>query len=189
MTFLRSNQQVGRFSMGKDRRKHVHRQLDGCRVDCTHQTPAGSVLIVTKRRSAFDAAKAKQNQALAWLSKLKVPGEVPTCQPAMCQSSLPATQLERGQSSQSLPDTLVQDLENLLEEEGSEMPVGAGPSRVQHSLEGDLERLLDEPPVAEAATVAAVEIMEDAAAAPAQATSTCKPEPEERARKIARVTL
>jgi hypothetical protein len=37
--FLRSaHQETGRFPMGKQRRQHLHQQLDSLRIDCTHET-------------------------------------------------------------------------------------------------------------------------------------------------------
>jgi hypothetical protein len=59
--FLASpNQRAGRFPMGKQRRQHLHNQLDAASVDCTHVTERfgnPQTLVVTKTTRVADSAR------------------------------------------------------------------------------------------------------------------------------------
>ena len=73
--FLASNAECTTFSGGKERRKHVHRQLDGCQVDCSHIS-SSSVMTITKRRSAYQQAlkqRQLENDMLRKLVALDLP--------------------------------------------------------------------------------------------------------------------
>lgn len=73
--FLASNAERTTFSGGKERRKHVHRQLDGCQIDCSHIS-SGSVMTITKRRSAYQKAlkqRQLENDMLRKLVALDLP--------------------------------------------------------------------------------------------------------------------
>ncbi|VUC31624.1 unnamed protein product [Clonostachys rosea] len=55
-----STQRVGRFAVNKQRRQHLHNQLDNYRIDCTHETTrVGSpqTLVVTKTNKQNDQAR------------------------------------------------------------------------------------------------------------------------------------
>lgn len=58
-------QRIGRFPVGKQRRQHLHRQLDDNYIDCTHETDRRGnpqTLVVTKTSKHFDNAAAKWSQ-------------------------------------------------------------------------------------------------------------------------------
>jgi hypothetical protein len=48
---------VGRFPLRKDRRQHLHRQIDSCRCDCTHITDrkgSPQTLVCTKTQTSYE---------------------------------------------------------------------------------------------------------------------------------------
>ncbi|RYO81367.1 hypothetical protein DL762_007146 [Monosporascus cannonballus] len=60
-----ARQTKGRFPMGKQRRQHLHNQLDSHGIDCTHETERRGnpqTLIVTKTTKKWDAAIAQWNE-------------------------------------------------------------------------------------------------------------------------------
>ncbi|RYP27448.1 hypothetical protein DL767_007692 [Monosporascus sp. MG133] len=67
--FLADTRQTkGRFPMGKQRRRHLHNQLDSHSIDCTHETERRGnpqTLIVTKTTKKWDAAIAQWNERRA----------------------------------------------------------------------------------------------------------------------------
>ncbi|KAK4463495.1 hypothetical protein QBC42DRAFT_337508 [Cladorrhinum samala] len=75
--FLSSpEQRVGRFSMGKGRRQHLHQQLDGAMIDCRHITERSGnpqTLVVTKTftraKQRLDAWKSRREMALKEMAK------------------------------------------------------------------------------------------------------------------------
>ncbi|KAK7409253.1 hypothetical protein QQX98_008563 [Neonectria punicea] len=55
-----ATQTTARFSMNKQRRQHLHQQLDGARIDCGHATErigSPQTLVVTKRFQQNDSAR------------------------------------------------------------------------------------------------------------------------------------
>ncbi|RYP23035.1 hypothetical protein DL765_001290 [Monosporascus sp. GIB2] len=60
-----AHQTKGRFPMGKQRRHHLHNQLDRHGIDCTHETERRGnpqTLVVTKTTKKWDAAIAQWNE-------------------------------------------------------------------------------------------------------------------------------
>ncbi|RYP79631.1 hypothetical protein DL769_002870 [Monosporascus sp. CRB-8-3] len=60
-----ARQTKGRFPMGKQRRQHLHNQLDNHGIDCTHETERRGnpqTLVVTKTTKKWDAAIAQWNE-------------------------------------------------------------------------------------------------------------------------------
>ncbi|RYP90606.1 hypothetical protein DL770_003273 [Monosporascus sp. CRB-9-2] len=63
-----ARQTKGRFPMSKQRRQHLHNQLDNHGIDCTHETERRGnpqTLIVTKTTKKWDAAIAQWNERRA----------------------------------------------------------------------------------------------------------------------------
>ena len=68
------SKQVGRFKMGKSRRMHLHRQLDGGGVDASHTTERvgnPQTLVVTKTRTHLQRQREQQVKDLKMLASLR----------------------------------------------------------------------------------------------------------------------
>lgn len=71
-TFLAdSRAKVQSFTIGKDRRRHLHQQLEAARIDCSHvtdHTGRTHTMVVTKTFRANDAARRqwKERRTAAW---------------------------------------------------------------------------------------------------------------------------
>lgn len=87
--FLRSTvDQVGRFKIGKNRRLHIHVQLDSS-TDCTHQTERfgnRQTLVVSKKGESMEQRladwRAKTQAAVAWFTTLRISGPPPNSRDA-----------------------------------------------------------------------------------------------------------
>ena len=69
-------QRVGRFPLRKDRRQHLHQQIDRHQCDCTHETErrgSPQTLVVTKTQASYERRKKQlevDRQLLAELEAL-----------------------------------------------------------------------------------------------------------------------
>lgn len=71
--------QVGRFPLRKERRQHLHQQIDRQRLDCTHETQrTGSpqTLVCTKTQASFERDLKQYQEDLAMLAELEALADV-----------------------------------------------------------------------------------------------------------------
>ncbi len=64
---------VSRFPLRKERRKHLHRQIDGHRLDLFHVTERhGSpyTLVCTKNRASHDRRRAEYAEDVGWIASM-----------------------------------------------------------------------------------------------------------------------
>ena len=73
--FLRDpSAQVGRFPLRKDRRQHLHQQIDHHRLDCTHETErkgSPQTLVCTKTQASFERKLNQYQQDRQMLAELE----------------------------------------------------------------------------------------------------------------------
>lgn len=65
---------VGRFPLRKDRRQHLHGQIDSHRLDCTHETErrgSPQTLVCTKTQASFERKRSQYQQDLLMLAELE----------------------------------------------------------------------------------------------------------------------